>query len=46
MARAFARVAQSGYAVASSASEVLNIVYLGSKGQGGFYPNGLNGAIK
>ncbi|MER3554238.1 MAG: hypothetical protein C4331_07790, partial [Meiothermus sp.] len=29
-----------------STDEVLAIVYLGSKGKGGFFPNGLNGNIK
>lgn len=29
-----------------TASELLPIVYLGGKGKGGFFPNGLNGNIK
>ncbi|WP_425147236.1 ferritin-like domain-containing protein [Deinococcus sp.] len=37
---------KNSVAYARSTSEVLNIVYLGGKGKGGFYPNGLNGAIK
>jgi len=37
---------KNGVAYGRSTSEVLNIVYLGGKGKGGFYPNGLNGAIK
>lgn len=28
------------------APQVLNIVYLGGKGRGGFFPAGLNGNIK
>ncbi|MGY2896640.1 ferritin-like domain-containing protein [Deinococcus sp. UYEF24] len=37
---------KNGNAYARTTAEVLNIVYLGGKGKGGFYPNGLNGAIK
>jgi hypothetical protein len=37
---------KNGVAYARTTSEVLAIVYLGGKGKGGFYPNGLNGAIK
>ncbi len=37
---------KNAVAYGRSTAEVLNIVYLGSKGKGGFYPNGLNGAIK
>ncbi len=37
---------KNGVAYGRSTNEVLNIVYLGGKGKGGFYPNGLNGAIK
>ena len=37
---------KNGVAYGRSTAEVLNIVYLGGKGKGGFYPNGLNGAIK
>ena len=37
---------KNGVAYGRSTSEVLNIVYLGGKGKGGFFPNGLNGAIK
>ncbi|MFC4455591.1 ferritin-like domain-containing protein [Deinococcus sonorensis] len=37
---------KNGVAYARTTNEVLNIVYLGGKGKGGFYPNGLNGAIK
>ncbi|WP_424951969.1 ferritin-like domain-containing protein [Deinococcus sp.] len=37
---------KNAVAYGRSTSEVLNIVYLGGKGKGGFYPNGLNGAIK
>ena len=37
---------RNGVAYGRSTAEVLNIVYLGGKGKGGFYPNGLNGAIK
>ena len=37
---------RNAVAYARSTAEVLNIVYLGGKGKGGFYPNGLNGAIK
>ncbi|WP_407539115.1 ferritin-like domain-containing protein [Deinococcus radiomollis] len=33
-------------AFSRSTSEVLAIVYLGGMGKGGFFPNGLNGAIK
>lgn len=36
----------NGIAYSRSTQQVLNIVYLGGTGQGGFYPNGLNGAIK
>ncbi|WP_293915470.1 ferritin-like domain-containing protein [Deinococcus sp.] len=37
----------SSIAFSRSTDEVLNIVYLGSKAKpGGFFPNGLNGAIK
>ncbi len=28
------------------AAQVLSIVYLGGKGKGGFFPNGLNGSLK
>ena len=34
----------NGIAFSRSTDQVLNIVYLGDKG--GFFPNGLNGAIK
>ncbi|MGY2892292.1 ferritin-like domain-containing protein [Deinococcus sp. UYEF24] len=37
---------KNAVAYGRSTAEVLNIVYLGGKGKGGFYPNGLNGAIK
>jgi Ferritin-like domain len=37
---------KNGVAYGRSTSEVLSIVYLGGKGKGGFYPNGLNGSIK
>ena len=37
---------KNSVAYARSTTEVLNIVYLGGKGKGGFYPAGLNGAIK
>ncbi|WP_407539549.1 ferritin-like domain-containing protein [Deinococcus radiomollis] len=37
---------RNAVAYGRSTAEVLNIVYLGGKGKGGFYPNGLNGAIK
>ncbi len=37
---------KDGVAFGRSTNEVLSIVYLGGKGKGGFYPNGLNGAIK
>ena len=33
-------------AFSRSTDQVLSIVYLGGKGKGGFFPNGLNGAIK
>lgn len=36
----------NGIAFSRSTDEVLKIVYLGGTGQGGFFPNGLNGAIK
>jgi hypothetical protein len=35
-----------GIAFSRNTSQVLNIVYLGGKGKGGFFPNGLNGKIK
>ena len=37
---------RNAVAYGRSTAEVLNIVYLGGQGKGGFYPNGLNGAIK
>jgi len=36
----------NGITFSRSTEQVLNIVYLGGKGRGGFFPNGLNGAIK
>lgn len=36
----------NGVAFGRSTDEVLAIVYLGGKGKGGFFPNGLNGNIK
>jgi Ferritin-like domain len=36
----------NGIAFSRSTDQVLSIVYLGGKGKGGFFPNGLNGAIK
>lgn len=36
----------NGVAFGRSTTEVLAIVYLGGKGKGGFFPNGLNGNIK
>jgi Ferritin-like domain len=33
-------------AFSRTTAQVLNIVYLGNKGKGGFFPNGLNGNIK
>ncbi len=36
----------NGIAFSRTTSQVLNIVYLGGKGKGGFFPNGLNGKIK
>jgi Ferritin-like domain len=33
-------------AFSRTTEQVLNIVYLGNKGKGGFFPNGLNGNIK
>lgn len=36
----------NGVAFGRSTTEVLAIVYLGSTGKGGFFPNGLNGNIK
>jgi hypothetical protein len=36
----------NGVAFGRSTAEVLAIVYLGGMGKGGFFPNGLNGAIK
>jgi Ferritin-like domain len=37
---------QNGIAYSRSTREVLNIVYLGGARMGGFFPQGLNGAIK
>ena len=37
---------ENGIAFSRSTSEVLAIVYLGGSGKGGFFPDGLNGAIK
>jgi hypothetical protein len=36
---------ENGIAFSRSANQVLKIVYLGSSDPGGFFPNGLNGAI-
>jgi hypothetical protein len=36
----------NGIAFSRTTEQVLNIVYLGNKGKGGFFPNGLNGNIK
>ncbi len=36
----------NGIAFSRTTTQVLNIVYLGGKGKGGFFPNGLNGKIK
>ena len=35
----------NGLAFSRTPQQVLNIVYLGGSGKGGFFPNGLNGAI-
>ena len=35
----------NGLAFSRSTGEVLNIVYLGGAGSGGFFPNGVNGLI-
>ena len=37
---------ENSIAFSRSTAEVLPIVYLGGSGKGGFFPNGLNGAIK
>ena len=37
---------QNAVAYGRTTAEVLAIVYLGGSGKGGFFPNGLNGAIK
>ena len=37
---------ENSIAFSRSTAEVLPIVYLGGTGKGGFFPNGLNGAIK
>jgi hypothetical protein len=37
---------ENSVAYSRSTAEVLAIVYLGGAGKGGFFPNGLNGAIK
>ncbi|MFC4455483.1 ferritin-like domain-containing protein [Deinococcus sonorensis] len=37
---------KNSIAYSRTTDQVLNIVYLGGKGKGGFYPNGLNGNIK
>jgi Ferritin-like domain len=36
---------ENGLAYSRSTAEVLNIVYLGGPGAGGFFPNGLNGLL-
>lgn len=37
---------RNGVAFGRSPAEVLSIVYLGGKGRGGFFPDGLNGTIR
>lgn len=36
---------ENAVAFSRSTTQVLNIVYLSGAGKGGFFPNGLNGAI-
>jgi hypothetical protein len=38
--------ASTGLSIARSPQQVLNIVYAGKSGGGGFFPNGLNGNVK